>query len=190
MTDVERLLNAARSRRLTTAEVESLVAALEDPDFDGDRYSVIHALGKGAPPTARVLLEHELEDPTDPMVARIALQTLCSFWGLSDLYRDEVLRFLTGVEWDEDRDVQQMAASIAGEMLRNAHDAQLLRVLLELFDNTGDEDVLHADAYFALCRAMGRDWSDLPPAGKVLRPASVDYEVVSDARERLRSSEA
>jgi hypothetical protein len=148
--------------------VDRVAHALRVQEAGRDPYTLIHILGRSGACRYRALVEQFLEFSTDPMVARIALQVLCSHWNLVADYEEAILRFARGVEWDIDEEVRQAAISAAGELLRNAPAEELKHLLAAIFMNHQESQPSRQAAYFALARAHGRSWADLPPADRTL----------------------
>ncbi len=155
MTDFEELLTRAKWSTLTTVEVDTVATALAAEPPRTDRYFLIYTLGKAKATQYRALVERFLESPEDPMLARIALQTLTDFWGMADAYQDQLLRFIQGVSWDDEEDVRPIAISNAGWFLHDHSSARLLRALLQLFDNRSVRPHVRGIAYDALGHAVG-----------------------------------
>ena len=96
------------------------------------------------------------------MLGRIALQTLCSYWGLTSDYRDEVLAVIRGMDWDDADDARLVAISIGGEWLRAHHDPVLAHALLDLGDDKSARRLIREAAVSALARAVGLEYSEIP----------------------------
>ena len=106
-----------------------------------DTSQLLYVLARSGARSYEDLVASFVECREDPMVARLALQTLCTFWGLTGRYRDTVARFLKGVEWDYLGDVRQVAITAAGEFLAENQDCDFLDQLLRLSDSVNEEEV-------------------------------------------------
>lgn len=185
------LLDRAKSRLLTRAEISQVAAALADPKPGDDAYTLIHILGTAGAIQHEDLVGKYLHSPSDPMTARIALQTLCNDWAKVGDYRAELLTFVRGVDWDPDDEVRLAAISIAGELLRTSTDKSLLAAVMDIWTSAEHSPVLRQAAYFALARARGADWKDLPPASRLLNlDTDTDPNVVMWATNLLKSQRA
>ena len=120
------LLDRAKWAHLSQAEIEAVAQELQQPNPEADRYTLLHILGRACAVSYRGLVERFLDSPDDPMLARIALQSLVDYWDLAEQYLDELLRFVRGVPWDVDGDVRLVAISNAGEYLRSHRESNLL----------------------------------------------------------------
>jgi hypothetical protein len=131
-----------------------------------------------------------IERPDEPMLARLALEILCSWWGHTSKYRADVLRFVNGVDWDlEDGGyVRQIAISAAGEHVRRHEDSDLLRALITVFDSTDAPDLDREIAYHALQRAAGVEWNKIRGAGIPDWRLNVDHRTLESLRRRLTKS--
>jgi len=180
------LLERAKWGSLSDAEIDHVANEIQKPMFEANAYTLLHILGKSQATRYRHLVEQYLENDSDPMLAKLALQILCTTWGESSHYLEQITRFVQGVAWDEDDDCQLAAVSIAGEYLRTKHDPVLLYLLLELFEREMEDHLLREAAYGALARAMGREYSEIPSAAKEFDlKADIDTSIIERAKSRL-----
>ena len=186
MSHVRALLDRAKSGLLSQHEVAVVARELATGTAD-DAYTAIHVLGLMRATEHEKLVAAFLDTPDDPMLARIALQVLCSHWRMAGRYRDRIARFSRGVDWDYDEDVRIAAISAGGELLRESPDKALLTLLLTLFRSEVESHMTRQAAYLALARAAGVDWTQLPPASRTLDLVTgVDPTVLRWATERTR----
>jgi hypothetical protein len=180
------LLERAKWDSLSDAEIDQVAKEIQKPMPEADTYTLLHILGKSQATRYRRLVERYLESDTDPMLAKLAMQILCSYWDEASHYLDQITRFVQGVAWDEDDDCQLAAVSIAGEYLRTKHDPVLLYLLLELFEREAEDQLIREAAYGALARAMGREYSEIPSAAKEFDlKADIDTSIIERAKSRL-----
>jgi len=90
MRRVNRLLQKAKHGDLTRTELRELAASV-DRDASVDPYTVLHAIGRAGATELRDTVERYLVCPRDPMLARVALQTLCKYWHNTERYWSEVV---------------------------------------------------------------------------------------------------
>ena len=109
------------------------------------------------------LVASYLDSPDDAMLARLAIQILGHWWGLGARYASRIREFVVGVPWDLESGgyARQTAISSAGLILRDLVDPRLLAALLAVFD-ADESDDMRRQAYTALLRAAGKDWSAIP----------------------------
>lgn len=157
------LLGKARDGELSAHELDQVAAAIKDPDVIGDRYTLLHIIGLSMATPYEDLVSSYLNSADDAMMARLGLQILCSFWGKTPEYLGYVWKFLRGVDWDDEDDVRQIAISIAGEHVRKTWDEELFRKLLDIATNEGDVPAIRLSAIDALARALGDEWTEIPP---------------------------
>lgn len=187
MRDLEALLGKAKQGTITRAEVDAVAAELRHDPGATDAYTMLHVVGRSFATEHRSLVEGFLRADWDPMLARLSLQILCSFWGDTPRYLDIVREALRGIPWDVDDDVKQIAISISGEHLRGHKDLRLLGELFEIFSNENEERTIREGAYLALARANGREWKDVPPASRHFDlDADIDQSVISEVRRALQ----
>lgn len=140
---------------MSSSELREVASMLSSGQGDPDTYELLYVLARSGARSYEELVASFVEYSEDPMVARLALQTLCTFWGLTDRYRDTVVRFLEGVEWDYLGDVRQVAISAAGGFLAENQDCGFLDQLLRLSDSANEEEVERRIAVEAIARAIG-----------------------------------
>lgn len=108
-----------RAKEGTVTEREIAAAARMLPDERGPRaYAWLYVIARSSATQYEQLVASYLDHEEDPMPARLALQTLCTFWGFADRYVDQLERFPGDVEWDHFGDVRLIAISASGEYLR------------------------------------------------------------------------
>ena len=141
-----------------------------------DLYAYIAVLKRARLLQYRHVLERFL-DARDSLTVALVLETLCLDWELTDEYLERVLSFGVGVSWDEDEDVKQTALKVLGEYLHKAwtgkrmqhglssvlrREQHVLALLLSTFEDEDSEPWCRQGAYFALSRAYGKSWENLP----------------------------
>lgn len=189
--DPERLLLKVNSGEALDAKILSEVAAtIEDSLSDNpgrkasvdDVYSLLLVLGRADARAHLRTLERFLEQ-RDPYVVSLVLEILCLQWRTTAEYVERVIHFALGVSWDEDDDVRHTALKILGEYLHEGAGkpnvaAEVLALLLSTFSDSTLDRWTRQQAYFALCRAGGKDWSELPSECKILdlRDGSQDID--------------
>ena len=198
--DPERLLlKLSTGKRLTAAEVRSVVEVLEGSSEDSgldDSYSCLLIIGRAELKEHRRLVERHLETK-DPLTVSLALEILCLQWRTTEDYLERALDFALGVSWDEDDDVRGMSLRILGEYLRDAwneviptsgSDKQLkvLGLVLSVFDDDALDPLVRQAAYNSLCRAAGKPWEELPSECVLLDLAVGSKDVDWTMLERLR----
>ncbi|MFV8753056.1 hypothetical protein ACNOYE_21115 [Nannocystaceae bacterium ST9] len=152
----------------------------------GDLYKHLFALGRSPDGLAhRSLVATFLEHEEDAMVARLALQILCRWWGLYRDYKIQILRFLHPVDWDAGEMIRLIAIGCAGELFLVEGDDAVLVELYRIFRCDAEDPVIRDAAYAALARAMGTPAKELPPASRLLRPEDLSLEVLASVRKRL-----
>ncbi|WP_440901497.1 hypothetical protein [Actinosynnema sp.] len=177
------LLAHAKSGILTDAEAAEVADALVADPFGEHSYERIHTLGRSFSTRYEELIAGYLTHRGDDMLVRIALQTLCGFWGMCERYLADLRRFLDGADNDPMGFARMVAVSAAGEHLRDNVHSGLLAHLLDLAALRHDEDQDGIEHVVdALSRALGDPYCAAPI--KAARAAWED-EVLRRARERL-----
>ena len=185
----EELLDRAKWGTVSDAELTRVAERLASTDPGGDPYTLLHILGKAGAMKYRALVESFLQRRDDPMLARLALQILGGFWGETDRYVSTLVEFAQGVAWDTENDVRQIALSLLGGHIRKHGDIAAISVLLRVLDDQAVDTIVRDEAYFALARAMGKEWNELPPASRLLDwDSDIDESIILEARRRVASS--
>lgn len=179
--NLDDLVYRAKEGRVTKAEVAE-VARLLPVTKDGERaYKLLYVIARTSATEYERLVASYLDYEQNPMLARLALQTLCRFWNFTDRYVDQLERFLGDVEWDFMGDVRLIAISASGEYLRDNVHCGLLRRLLEISEQS-DSTAQLMNAIESIARALG------DPMQEVLSAGGVGWEGWSAAvRERGRA---
>jgi hypothetical protein len=184
------LLKQAELGEISEDEVRKVAEELASSAPGTDRFTLLQILGEAQAKSFRALIERYLESPDDPMLARLALEILCLYWGEPRRYLAELRRFVGGVAWDKQSDVRQVAILLSGNYLRSNSDPVLLRAILDILEDPAESTVIRGDAYLALGRAMGRDWNSLPSATTAFDPATqLDGRLLEEAKARLEDEE-
>jgi hypothetical protein len=202
-TDYEELVRRAKGGEISREEVDAVATELQKPDPSASRYTLLYIVGRSFTTSYRDLVEQFLEYRDDPMLARLALQILCHFWGDTAQYKRHVLRFLRRVDFDVENDCRSMAISVAGEYLRENPEPEFLGELIRIYEEpdepeSSDEDdyqasvrrleteLIRYDAYCALARAVGYDYRDIPSSLGSFDSAEDPRSVLQKAKERLQ----
>lgn len=127
MRNLDELLDEAKWGKLTDKKIDYMVQSTKTskPDNDEDLYTLIHILGKAEAKQHKKLIENFLHYPTDPMISKIALQTLCNFWNYHSDYLNEIKQLIRGVGWDDDQQIRIIAISAAENFLNHSRDKEL-----------------------------------------------------------------
>jgi hypothetical protein len=182
--NADELLKASWTRKLTAVEIVEVADALKNGSSGQDPYSLLLLLGRAGARQHAPLVERWLGMTSDPMLVRIALQVLCSMWGMTDTYLPWVKRLVRGESWDSDEDARLMAMSVAGTYLKTVKDPELLSMLLDVVETSTERELSRQSAYLALALAMGADDKDLPRLSKL--PPLVDL-IDNGVLERARA---
>lgn len=126
---------------LSSSEVEEILTELTSEHPNGPLYTYIHALGEGAGPEFADRVEPFLHYSRDTSVVYSALEALCTDWGLTSRYVDELIAFIRGVDWDigdadfPDRHVQVLAIILGGRYVHHAKDLRVLDALFAAYED-------------------------------------------------------
>lgn len=156
----------ARSKKglVTDEEFRAVTARLAaKPSRDAGR--LLYVLGRSDLRDREELIAGYLEYPEDPDASATALSILCSQWGLTRKYRQNLLDALRGHDWDVDEEVRLRAISAAEVHLKEAGDCEISAELVAIA--TSHEFRAFEDA--ALTTLLRVDHVDfvrsLPPRG-------------------------
>jgi hypothetical protein len=136
------LLHAALKKKGDVAyEVLSAMESYTDAPVDSDTKSI----------TAHLLDEYD-----DPLLAGRALRVLVIAWELYEEYRDEILRAIRGVDWDESGDYRLSGVLCAGFLLAKTIDEEILAAVLDRLLDSAELSGTREAARDAISRAMGK----------------------------------
>ncbi|MDH2429167.1 hypothetical protein [Sphaerisporangium sp. TRM90804] len=152
--DVDVLVEKAKDGTLKDGEIRRVAEVLSTTPPPDEVYRLLYVIARSRAQSYERLVPGFLWHREDPTVARLALQTLCAFWGKGEQYLHELRLFVKGVDWDSDDDVKGVAVSAAGELLRKITDCELLNSLIDEATSF-DDDVNRRVAIEALARALG-----------------------------------
>jgi hypothetical protein len=185
------LVERARDGSATHSDATEASRFLIGDSATPGRYDALFVIGKSGATQYRALVERFLDSPDDPMLARLALQILCNWWGPREDCRDHLDRFIEGVGWDLDDGgfVQLVAISAAGEHLRDREDPRLIQALLALYDDEQRPSLVREQAYIAIARAQGQPWNKVSGPGKGNWQEHVDADLINGARLRASDSD-
>jgi len=144
-------------------DITTLVAALNEPAGYTVRATIVGILGYVGGPEYRHAVDPFLHGP-DWALARDTLYLLCSQWRLHELYEDELVMFIRGVDWDYLWECQRMAIYMADEYLQRHENAGLLDELTKLANDptTDAEPRGAAQGALANIEASRSLWNERP----------------------------
>lgn len=181
------LIAKATEGKLSPQELNDVVQGLVAGRFDP--YDALLIIGRAGAKQHRRLVEHYLLASDDPMLARLAIQVLCRYWGLATEYQDALEQFVRKVDWDEDDDVRLMAIDCAGSLLAERKDRGLLALLLQTFRDDGERQIVREAAYCALALAAGKHPNELPAASRHFDlDRDIDRSVISRIEATVRAN--
>ena len=152
-----------------------------------DPYVLLEIVGEAGGRELSEFIEPFLDSPSDPMVARLALQILTNYWSLLSEYRDKIIEFMRGVPWDAENDVREVAIDAAGEAIRQHRDIDLLHELLEIAEDSKESAAIRGQAIVSLGRAQGMPRQELPnPADKTPLDGRLARAILDNARAMVR----
>lgn len=131
-----------------------------------DPYEALLIIGRAGATQYRSLVEKYLDFRDDPMLARLALQVLCRYWGLATEYVETIERFICKVDWDREDDVRLMAIDCAGSIVADSKNSRLISLLLKIFRDSGERQIVREAAYGSLALAAGKTLNELPAASR------------------------
>lgn len=185
MTEFGEMLGRAKSGTLSARELDVAVQAISEcRTSQGDLYTALHVVGLAGSPAQAEVVRKYLRMPADPMLSRLALQILGDYWGLSSDLLPELRRFLTGVDWDVEGDVRDVAISITGRHLREVGGpADLARMLMSIADDDSEFGLVREAALRALAVGLGDSLIETSsPAVRVRVGSAQAVDVLARAR--------
>lgn len=181
------LVAKATQGQLSVRELQQIAQDLASGH--ADPYEALLVIGRANAKQHRDLVEKYLEYREDPMLARLALQVLCRYWGLTAEYEEAVEQFVRKVDWDEDDDVRLMAIDCAGSLLADNKAPRLLSLLLKVFRDNSERQIVREAAYCSLAIAAGKRIEELPTASRHFDLENdVDLSVIAFTETTLREA--
>jgi hypothetical protein len=163
-------------------------------------YSFLLVLGRSKFTQHRSIVERFLDLQESENVS-LALTILCKDWELAEEYLEQLISFALGHSWDVDDDARTTSIEIIGEYLNKSlkeseaksaarqKAANILGLVLSLFDDGELKHSTRQHAYFALCRAGGKEWEEIPSAYRKLDlETEIDKGLVSSLRQLASES--
>ena len=186
--DLKELFDRARQGSVIPAELDAIVAKLNAGQLT-DEYLALLIIGRAGHPGYRKSIDVFLLRDDDPQLVALALQILVGAWELLDDYRSVLLAALKGFKWDSEGYVRLQAISTAGECLRRQRDAEILQMVLDIYSDQTERNLIRGTAYSALGRSRGMNWNELPPVSQHRRPVEdiADPAVIDAVKRSLRN---
>jgi len=187
--ELDDLVQRVKAGTAAPDEVDAVARRLLHLDTFEDAHDLLAVLMFAEDPRHRAAVERYLDFRDDLQLARFALSTLCTYWGLTAEYVEWVVWYGRGVHWDFHYYpvVRGLAFSIAGWHLRETRCRPLLEMLVTVAADESEQLVNVSKAASALLVASGvhpgRIPYRLPPDDPGFRP------LLEAARERLRSEQ-
>lgn len=181
----QELYQAAKSREVTKEELKFAVEQVESAseyDFRQDIYYYLYVIGLVGSSEYAPVVERFLRCPEKPSLTAAALRVLCYYWSLTPQYIDTLVTFIKGVSWDTDADARISAMGCAASYLLNNENKKLLWMLLYVFSNDQENEVMQETAYSAVATAVGQSWEEYQ---KDQKPNQLIIELAVD---KLRKS--
>jgi hypothetical protein len=181
------LVTKASQGRLSVRELQQVAERLISGSTDP--YEALLVIGRANAKQYLNLVEKYLQCREDPMLSRLALQILCRYWGMTAEYQETVEQFVRKVDWDEEDDVRLMAIDCAGSFLAENKSAPLLSLLLQIFRDESERQIVREAAYCSLALAAGKPPNDLPATSRHFDlERDVDRSVIEVAENALREA--
>ena len=175
------------------------------PYSQDDIYSLVKVIGKAGLRELRQVITGLL-DFDDPLTISLVLEIVCLAWDGTEEYLERLLNFALGTAWDEDFDVRHTAIKVLGEHMRGIlapalgsqpkgkkkvtpapHHLHVLHLLIHIFEDGADDIWSRQVSYYALLRAAGAEWEELPAEGVVLDLAPGSKDIDNEKVQLLKS---
>ncbi len=109
----------------------------------------------------RRIVEKFIIYPANPLAAALALDILCSEWGLVEDYLDQIKLLMKGTDWDEEMDVRVFALFKVGEYNYKTGLKECLDYLLKVTEDKNEPNSIRKTAYISILRTLGRNWNQI-----------------------------
>lgn len=175
------LIEKASNGKIKQSEIKLVYEALVN--HSGDEYDLLLILGRSEAKQYRDIVEQYLYSPHDPMLARLALQILCRYWGLASEYKDKLEKFIKKVEWDGEEDVRLMAIGCVADAFKKKPCPKLLSYVYYIYKNVEEDEITRGAAYETLALVSGLSPSELPQPHRFDLNKDIDPSVMKYAEE-------
>jgi hypothetical protein len=162
--NLKSLIGKATNSSLEPNELHEVVSCLEANSCDP--YDALLIIGRAGAIQYRDIVAGYLNGRDNPMLARLALMILCRYWKLTGEYKDILETFVRKVEWDDEDDIRVLAISITGSLLAIHPDGELLKLIIRIFRDPSEPQLIREVAYCALAEASGKTPAELPSAAR------------------------
>jgi hypothetical protein len=142
--------------KLSREELDSVASDLTNPD---DLYQRVRILAKSFNPHYIPVFEKLTTYVDDTMVAGEALRALIDFHGRYE-YLPLLMKYIEGVNWDDNDDLKLHAVHIATAYLEEHKDQRIIALLIKQFEES-ENSVIRDAAHEALMTAADVDRSDV-----------------------------
>jgi hypothetical protein len=162
------LLERSKWETVSDDEVASVARELEATRLT-DPYTLLHILGRGGEqviarhgilPQSYIKIVERFLGGRDDLLARLAWWIL-GWWGLAEHYITDMIEYVQGPPWPA-VEARWAAIRAAGRYLSKASNPELLRSIIEVFENSSENPQVRSVAYLALSEMLGSDLRDLP----------------------------
>jgi len=182
--NIKELIRKANAGSITPHEIKQVYEALINNE--GDAYDLLLILGRAGATQHKNIVEKYLNTPDDSMLARLALQILCRYWGLAKEYEIFLEQFVRGVDWDDEEDVRLMAITCAADILKDEDKPVLLSIIFDVFNDEDEDDITRGAAYETLAIVSGVSVIDLPQPLHFDLKNDVDQNVINKIKTKIR----
>jgi hypothetical protein len=173
--NTKELIEKATKGTITKAETKKAYDALVEQA--GDEYDLLLVLGRSEAKEYKDVVERYLQASHDPMLAKLSLQVLCRYWGLASEYEDELEKFISWVDWDEEEDVRLMAIGCVVDLYKKKENPKLLKYVYDVFKDDSEDEITRGAAYETLALVSGKSVNDLPQP--------IHFDIKSDVDKRV-----
>ena len=171
--------------KLSSDLADRVIAELQDPTSQFDKYTLIHVLGATHDQQYRPVVESFIAGQHDVMLARAAFFVLCTLWGLDGDYSRQLVDAAQGLPWDEEDDLRIYALGRLGHVVLATKDAQALSVLISVSTDAREMNVMRQVALDEIRVATG---TSSPQRPHPIRPDSAESDrVIKEGRDLLAS---
>ena len=148
--NISDLLQKAEEGKISEEEIKEVVYRINNLSDKQNLEILLMILGESRKFEYKYVLENFLIYPDNPMISRTVMIILCQDWRLADQYLPYIKKMMRGAAWDENEQTRFIALGIGGQLFKEIEDKELLKILLEIFENENEEMMTRGCAYEAI----------------------------------------
>lgn len=181
--DMAIMLRKAEQSKISEAELKEVLYRIENLADKPNLERLLIILGVTRRFEYKHVLEKFLVYPENPEISRCAFEILAQDWGMAKYYVSYIKEMMRGVDWDEAGYVRSIAISTAAYYFDEINDKEILKILLEIFENEYEER--RGEAYKGILMCLGIPVHEIIRMTMKGSPKFLDKKLMAETYELL-----